>query len=322
MDGCAAHGDASSFDWLETQKSLRVVMGWDLSGLWGEVNGIFWMAWGVERGLIERISGENPFEIAGSEGPLFVGFEAEFFGEGGFAEVDEGGGSGTVLFEVVAEFFEELGGFLGRLEANAVGGVGDDGVVVERGDVAKIAGGELDVFGTGECVDVGLGGVDGSGVDIAACDEVGGKRLGVLVELGFDLVPVGGVEVGEAEEAEFGAEGGGGRLCGEHGGFDEEGAGAAKGVVEWSFLVPFTDVEEGGGEVFLHGGGDALLSVSAFVEGAAAKIDADAGAVLVDIEVELEVGEAGVDVGAFAVVFAELVDDGVFEDLGGIGGVA
>ena len=107
-----------------------------------------------------------------------------------------------------------------------------------------------------------------------------------------------------------------------HSGFYEQGAGTAEGIKEWLVTIPFAKAQNGCGNIFLHGGGDAFGAVASFVKRASTEIDTDAGAIFVNIEVELKIGKSCVHIGSFSVGFAKLIDDCIFENLSGIVGVA
>ena len=210
------------------------------------------------------------------------------------------------------------------LDALAVGRVGDDEgaafgrVLVLEGAVEKhhvLV--ELGVF------EVLLGLLQDGEVDVVAPDfvlEVEGADFAVFLLL--DALPFAEVELFPAFEGKaVVAVVLGGDAVGHHGGLDENGAGAAHGVVEVAVAFPSGQLDHAGGEDFVDGSYADSLTVAALVERVAAGVDEQGDVVVADVEVELIVGVLGVDGGALAEVAAEAVHDGILGLEGGIVGV-
>ena len=211
-----------------------------------------------------------------------------------------------------------------NLDALAIGRVGDDEgaafgrVLVLEGAVEKhhvLV--ELGVF------EVLLGLLQDGEVDVVAPDfvlKVEGADFAVFLLL--DALPFAEVELFPAFEGKsVVAVVLGGDAVGHHGGLDEDGAGAAHGVVEVAVAFPSSQLDHAGGEDFVDGGNADSLTVAALVERVAAGVDEQGDVVVADVEVELIVGVLGVDGGALAEVAAEAVNDGILGLEGGIVGV-
>ena len=232
-------------------------------------------------------------------------------------QVNAGPGKGA---EGLTHLRIEPGQPLFRLQALAIGRIADDDRRPPEFQIRKI--GDRDGLEADQRFHPGAQGIvagDAQGsLAVVASDDL---DIGMLVDGGFRLgqqfFPQRGFVLFPAQEAEMLAVQSRRDVGGDHRALDDEAAGAGEGieqaVLAHRFAVPSRAGQQRRGQVFLQRGAGMLQAVAAAVQGLPRKVDAEDGAILVDVQVDAQVGPFLVDDRPSAAAVAEPVDDGVLD---------
>ena len=213
------------------------------------------------------------------------------------------------VLQPFADHAVKLADVVGR-DALAVGRVGDeDGGLRCAHELLEGHGAERDVTREAGAAHVALGAADGVGRDVGAVTEefeIALPRVVVVDRLKKLAVKVWPALEGEALAIDAGRD-----VEGDHGGFDEQGAGATHGVDEVRLAAPSGEEDHAGGQDLVQRCLALLHAVSAPVQTLARTVEGQRAIVVRDVDMDGHVRVAQAHGGALAGALLEAVGYGV-----------